>query len=148
MLQRIIHCRAARTLAAALTVTLLWLFGPAQVAHAGTDWLRAELKRREGKAWALSLQEQRALRGRANWPGETRPWQLGQTALGGYGEVNGFSGNLHVAIPIVGWSGKAPISFVLYHNSALTVSGTSAQPPIASGWSHSYQVYLLGAGTS
>src|SRR5262249_46237386 len=137
----------ARALAVTLIGALLWWCGPQQVSQAAAARWADALQARAGKARRLSAAERRSGRGRACWPGAPRAWRRGVPALGGYGTVNVVSRNQKVTILVVEWGGKGvPTAFALTHNSASTGSG--AQAPISSGWTHSYHVYLLGAGTT
>ncbi len=152
MLRRTRCSRTCRIVAILVTITLPWLFGPAQVGEAATAEARRRAQREAGEARPLSLAEQRAIRGSATWPGTPREWQFDHATLGGYGQVNCLSGNHQIAIPVVGWTGKGGgLAFVLYHNSAATQTGyffPTPRPPVANGWTHSYNIYLEGAGTS
>lgn len=149
MFRRPRRSRAGRVTALALMALVPWLFGPSQTVEAATRWAREEAQRRAGRAQRLDPNEMRAIRGSATWPGPPRHWQYAVPVLGGYGRVNCMSINLHVAIPVVGYAGKGvPVSVSLHFDSPATSTGTSAKPPIASGWTHTYNVYLTGAGTN
>lgn len=151
MLRRMRWARLARPVALLLSMLLPWFCGPQQAGQAAARDGRERARQHAGHARLLPAGEQRAARGRATWPGPPRSWQYSVPALGGYGQVNCFSGNMHVAVPVVGWGGKGiPTSFVLSFDSAATQQSfmPTWRPPIASGWTHSYNVYLNGAGTS
>jgi RHS repeat-associated protein len=136
-----------RAVAWVLVGALLWLSGPHQAAAATA----ARPGSSPRHARRLTLNEQRACRGGASGPGKVRGWQYSVPTLGGYGELNVITGNQNVAIPVVGYAGKGlPTQFTLYHNSASTTTSymPTARPPVSNGWTHSYNLYLNGAGTS
>ncbi len=106
MFRRTRCSRTGRVVAILVTITLPWLCGPAQLGEAATAEARPKAAREAGQGRPLSLAEQRAIRGSATWPGTPRSWQFDHATLGGYGRVNCLSGNHHLAIPLVGWTGK------------------------------------------
>jgi RHS repeat-associated protein len=144
MFRRTRRSPIARFVARLLAGLVLWTFGPAQLGTATADTVREELVRRRGTARRLTASECRAIRGRfsgSDYIGPPRAWQFNVTDLGGYGQVTG--GNQFIDIPVLGYAGKgAAVDFHLYYSSGGTATGTSPQPPIASGWRHSYYVYL------
>jgi YD repeat-containing protein len=159
MWQRIRRSHWARVLGTVAAGTLAWGFGPFQIAHAAVDAGRQEAQKRAGRAQLLHDHQQAAIRGRqmGTPPGGTidptlgggQPWGYSISNLNGYGVAH--NTNQFVNIPVVGYGGKGPgVDFRLYHNSSATQSSffPQALPPIASGWTHSYHVYLDGAGTT
>jgi RHS repeat-associated protein len=144
------HSSAARRVALIISVSLLWLLGPYQVGLAANEHLREEAARTAGEARLLNEHQQAAIRGRASNPGKSRNWEYGIPTLGGHGEYNWFGHNHHVEIPVVAVPGKGvALDFRLHHNSAATMmTFPMPRPPIANGWTHSYNVFLQGAGTS
>ena len=140
-----------RVVAGILAASMAWLAGPAQTAPAVAIRRRQLALLNEGQARVLTSRELAGIRGSATWPGAPRPWQHDVPVLGGYGHLNPLSGNLHVAIPVLSIPGKgAGLSLTFYHNSAgqNLIFFPTAQPPISPGWSHTYHVYLQGAGTT
>lgn len=138
--------RLCRSLAVLLFSTFLGVFvvgaAPARACNSGAMPLRREVTRR-----FLSPGEMEAIVGSA--PGAPEPWMLADrsspfTAMRS-------DGNMTAALPIVGWAcrGGMSIDFTLYYNRHET--GTfpimfPGPPPLAYGWTHSYNITLTVDG--
>lgn len=141
----------ARVVSGALIGCLVWLAGPCQAGSALVAGARAREQHGHGHARVLTANELEGIRGSATGPGTPRPWQYALPVLGGYGQLNAQTKNLHVAIPVVSIPGlNGGLSLALYFNTAACTQSffPPATPPIANGWTHTYNVYLQGAGTT